>query len=285
MLPRTCSAYLEEGFRVHFGTPRNRSSGLSDNQSGIRLISGGGLAVTDGFLFVVAAGMLRCRSAFIIGNASGISTFVIAELFPSAIIDVIDAEIEGHDNALGTAISRRIASRRFPNVQITVGWSPQDLPAAMRANSYDLAFIDGLHTDEQVAKDFFGLLPVLSERSVVILHDIAGSALASGWETIRRGAAENDFRAFDATFTQFGSGILSRGNQEFEQWLEVACESFANIDPVTYGVRKGIWGILDHSPRSLGALAYSKLVVLSRGLRRRINRSLKNGNDVAHAGS
>ncbi|MCX7973938.1 MAG: hypothetical protein N3B16_05490 [Candidatus Aminicenantes bacterium] len=63
----------------------------------------------------------------------GYSTFCLSELFKGALIDVIDAEIEGEDNKKGAEITKNIAKKYYPHVKLTIGFSPQDTPRAVRA--------------------------------------------------------------------------------------------------------------------------------------------------------
>ncbi len=49
----------------------------------------------------------------------GYSAFCLAEIFQNAIIDVIDAEIEGEDNRLGSELTRQIANKYYPLVRLT----------------------------------------------------------------------------------------------------------------------------------------------------------------------
>jgi hypothetical protein len=69
-------------------------------------------------------------------------------------------------------------------VSIFTGSSPQDIPAALKSwkgrapKTVDLAFIDGMHTDEAAAADFAGLLPYLRDRSVLLWHNVHGTRRA-----------------------------------------------------------------------------------------------------------
>ena len=45
--------------------------------------------------------------------------------------------------------------------------------------SYDLIFLDGLHTFEQTLKDFLNCLPLLNENSIIIIDDVIPSDIYS----------------------------------------------------------------------------------------------------------
>lgn len=183
------------------------------------LNTGGGFHESDIYLFIRISRLLPARSIFIIGNAFGYSTFCLAEIFKEAYIDVIDAEVEGEDNKLGSEITRIIAQKYYPNVKLTIGLSPQDTPNAVspqimtQFGGYDLVFIDGLHTDEQIVKDFEGIFPFLSPRCIVAIHDVGLCKMYKGFRKIKEIATKNGFNGYISrvTWTQFGTALVSRG--------------------------------------------------------------------------
>jgi hypothetical protein len=177
-------------------------------------------------VFLLLSKVVRFDRIFVIGNSFGFGTFVLADLFPQASIDVIDAEIEGLDVKLGSELTRKIAAETFTNVNLTKGFSPQDLPTAVRSSSYDFVFIDGLHTNEQVWKDWQGMKPYLDKCSVVYFHDIASCNLFESWAKIQADAAKIGFRAWNLGFTQMGCGMLTRGSQDLDNYLSLLCNEF-----------------------------------------------------------
>jgi predicted O-methyltransferase YrrM len=100
MLPKVIQAYAEQGYRIDLGDPsylcsRLRSAGNAACETG------GGMSLTDALLFTALARVMNPAAIFIIGNAFGLSTFVIADLFPQATIDVIDAEVGAPTTSAG----------------------------------------------------------------------------------------------------------------------------------------------------------------------------------------
>jgi predicted O-methyltransferase YrrM len=200
---------------------------ITDIETGRRLNIGLGFHDTDIELFLKISEKLRAKSIFIIGNAFGYSTFVLSEIFTDAVVDAIDAEVEGLDNKRGSELTRLIASKYYPNVRLTIGFSPQDLAKAVRPGlmrdlrGYDLVFVDGLHTDEQQLKDFRGMVPYLSDRTVVVFHDVGLQNMRDSLKIIQKEARGLGFDTFieTAKSTVYGAGVIGRGVDSLEEHL------------------------------------------------------------------
>ena len=144
---------------------------------------GGGVEDGDVEVFVRVARVLGKRNAsvFAIGNAFGYSSVILGLLFRGGAVDVLDAEVEGACNAAGSALTRAIARASGCPITLTApAFSPADVPAAARSAPYDLAFIDGPHTDEQLRADFHAVEPYLAHRAVVVLHSVGHAELGAG---------------------------------------------------------------------------------------------------------
>lgn len=229
MLPKVIEAYNALGFGINMGNPTALPSCLFEKSTGRCLSTGGGISVSDAFLFSTIARMFDPASIFIVGNAFGLSTFVLAESFPGALVDVIDADAEGSDNARGSEITRKIAQSHFPKVQLTTGYSPQDIHKACRVPKYQMAFIDGLHTNEQMVKDFVGLYPRLDDQCVVVFHDVASHNMLDGWNEIVNLSTKDGFHGFQVSWTSFGVCVLVRGQPQVRHYFESTAGEFRGI--------------------------------------------------------
>jgi predicted O-methyltransferase YrrM len=200
---------------------------ITDIKTGRRIKTGLGFHDTDIELFLKISEKLRARSIFIIGNAFGYSTFVLSEIFNDAVVDAIDAEVEGKDNKRGSELTRLIASKYYPNVRLTIGFSPQDLAKAVRPglmrdlHGYDLVFVDGLHTDKQQLKDFRGMIPYLSNQTVIVFHDVGLANMRDSLKIIQKEARALGFDTFieTAKSTVFGLGVIGRDVDSLERHL------------------------------------------------------------------
>jgi predicted O-methyltransferase YrrM len=128
------------------------------------------------------------KNAFIVGNAFGFSAAYIALAMRDAGADhvvALDAESEG-DGAELASVARGLAKRlNIDLLHIKKGFSPQDVPASVEAQQYDLVFIDGNHNSPYVRNDLHGLLPFMHEQTVVVFHDFFLDGVRDGVEAAR----------------------------------------------------------------------------------------------------
>jgi predicted O-methyltransferase YrrM len=239
MLPKVMEAYYANGFHVDLGNPARVYSTIVDIKAHKTVNTSGGFTISDAFLFTQLQRVICPTSIFIIGNSFGLSTFVLAELFPTATLDAIDAEIEGLEASRGTHITRQIAAQYFPNVQVTVGFSPTDLSKATLRRPYNLIFIDGMHTNEQVVLDFNGMLPYCDNECVIVFHDVAYANMLSAWQQIVVKAAGLGFHGFTMGFTQLGTCVLARGKTEALSFLALIANEFEGPYRTSFSATEG----------------------------------------------
>ena len=135
--------YKAEGYSI---VPKSIGYGLADHDFSETIDD------NDIKIFLVLYQKMDVKNIFIIGNAWGWSTFCLATLFPKARINVIDAEIEGANVALGSQLTETIAKRHSLNVHFSRFKSPDHVHLAMEDRQYEIALIDGKHGDMQPAR-------------------------------------------------------------------------------------------------------------------------------------
>ena len=217
------------------GNPEQLFAVLISEKERRSISCSGGCTVSDAFVFMALAKVFRPKGIFVIGNSFGLSTFILADLFPESKVDVIDAELEGLDVGAGSALTRQVASDSFTNVRLTVGFSPADLRRAMRISKYNLFFVDGLHTNKQMLMDFNGILPFCDTDCVIYFHDVASANMLESWETVKKIAQEYGFVSFELGFTQMGCAVLVRGSADVLEYFANASDPF--IGPYRIGFK------------------------------------------------
>jgi len=226
MTPNVLKAYRDAGFKVDMGSPGNLFSRLLDIKEKRSTSCSGGCTVTDVFTFTMLSKFSKIDNIFIIGNSFGLSTFILADLFPNSKVDVIDAELEGLDVQIGSDLTKKFANETFKNVNLTLGFSPQNLKSAMRSERYNFFFVDGLHTNEQILLDYEGILPFCDDNCIIYFHDVVSCEMQESWEIIKKSGINNGFRDFTLGFTQMGCTVLVRGFEEVKEYLTLASNDF-----------------------------------------------------------
>ena len=138
---------------------------------------GGGLAPQEiHFLECLCEGGYRPRNVLIIGNACGWSALALGLILPEARIVAIDAGIEGSATDIGATLTRTIAAEEHVSVRVVTAWSPKDVASVVASECdggpIDLVLVDGLHTNEQLARDFMGVVSHASSTCVFVFHDV-----------------------------------------------------------------------------------------------------------------
>ena len=260
---KVVDAYAQFGYQVLLSNPDCLPTRLA--KDGRLLEVSYAISLTDILVFNWIAGSAPWRRALVIGNAFGFSTFVIAALCPGCFVDVIDAEVEGRENKVGSDLTRQIAKKFFPGVQLTKGFSPQDLPKACRFDRYDFIFIDGMHTDGQLIKDFEAIRAMRSNNSVVYCHDVGMARMNRAWSHIKTHLVDRDDGSFDLHFSNFGCTVVVKGYDELRRFLAQTCSSLGDyyfyFGAKHTGLRSAmrmVWRTLRYSTRVGPAI--SKLV-------------------------
>ncbi|VVM06998.1 hypothetical protein MAMC_01390 [Methylacidimicrobium cyclopophantes] len=103
--------------------------------------------------------------------------------------------------------------------------------------SIDLLHIDGLHTYEAVSRDFHSWFPRMSDRGVILLHDVAVRQAGFGvwklWEEVSR--------AYPARLLRngFGLGVVVVGKAP-----EPKVDDLLNLSESRWQALEGLWEVL-----------------------------------------
>ena len=125
--------------------------------------------------------VLHPRQVVELGTAGGNSFFAFCQAAaasePSARLTAIDTwqgdlHTGGYDNSIYEAVSR-YRDATFPQTATLLRTTFAEARTGFAPGTVDLLHIDGLHTYEAVREDFETWRDTLSERGVVLFHDIA----------------------------------------------------------------------------------------------------------------
>jgi len=114
----------------------------------------------------------------------------MAYCFPRAKIVAIDAGIEGKDNMFGIKLTNHIAEEEGLSVTVEYGFSPEDTKGVISKhfckNKIDIVFIDGLHTNEQLLKDFYGVREFCYQKTIFMFHDVINWKMERAFHKIEK---------------------------------------------------------------------------------------------------
>ena len=183
VFPRLLKAYRRHGLLVRTGLSplyfNDPDAGfthfLKDPRTPVSV--GGGLAPLEIHLLEdLFGGEYSPQNVLVIGNAFGWSALALGLMLPRALVVAIDAGLEGDATAVGAKLTRRIADEEGVAVRVVDALSPRDLgrivETEFRGAALDFVLVDGLHTNEQLTRDFEGTVPYASPECVFALHDV-----------------------------------------------------------------------------------------------------------------
>jgi len=203
--------------------------------------TGAAIEQADVELVIRLCEALQPRRIFAVGNAFGYSSFVLSYACGNAPLDALDAEIDDGggvtrgtgENARGTALTRRIAAEEGRDIRVHVGFSPLHTAAALRGpnGTYDMAFIDGAHSERHLVADFLGIRGAMGPSAVVIFHDVGYFKLWAGVRKILRCQPHAQYRTFS------GRSAQNRVGTGFAYWGFPA-GAFKDFGPLLRPVRE-----------------------------------------------
>jgi predicted O-methyltransferase YrrM len=124
--------------------------------------------------------LIRPRSILIVGNGFGWSTIALALMNP-------DAQVVAIEPHVAIEQTNRIAFLERLRCIVVQGVSPEDNDRIVRAYCPvvpDFVLIDGLHTSEQIVRDFDSLLGLCGRQAIYFFHDVVLHRMFDGMETI-----------------------------------------------------------------------------------------------------
>jgi len=144
-------------------------------QGGRMLSTGGGISLQEYYVFECLLDVWTPANIFVIGNAFGWSTLLLACLAPQARAVALDNGVEGDDARIGIDLTNAMATEQRLNAAVVFGRSPQDVPGVVTTHlggTIDLCFIDGLHTNDQQLADYLAIKPFLARDHIILFHDV-----------------------------------------------------------------------------------------------------------------
>jgi predicted O-methyltransferase YrrM len=236
--------YRAEGITISTGLPPHRFGGYGGApvtwflKDGTSLTNGLGIAMQEVYLLEHLFAAFQPRRALVIGNAFGWSTVAIAALLNGGRVVAIDSGADRNSRD-GIKLTNRIAEVGRLPAKVVEGTSPQDVAAIVDAElggPVDFAFIDGLHTNEQVVLDYGAVQAKAADDAVYLFHDVQEFGLGPALAEIERRAR---LPVTLLTATQSGMAILF--DPARHPTLVRAVAAFAPPESALAVVRQAAW--------------------------------------------
>jgi len=250
LLPRLIRLYEDRGFTISTGLNPLHFQGLKlapftwlvkDGESWTR---GLGISAQEIFFLEGLFETYRPRNLLVIGNSFGWSTLALAMLNPEAKIVALDSGFDNH-SLEGIALTNEIAAEEGLRVLAVEGSSPEDVPPNVMEHlggRVDCSFVDGLHTNEQVTRDYEAIRPFAPPEAVYLFHDVHDYDLYPAFERIRE-TWSGESRVLLGT----PSGMAILYGEELSAESRAVIDAFTLKDNVRPVLDRAIWQHRNHT--------------------------------------
>ena len=244
ILPRLFELYRQQGFSIISGLTPSHWGGLPSVtftwllQDGKNKTNGLGIALQEVCFLECLFSAYHPKRLFIIGNSFGWSAVAIALANPQARLVAMDAGFDPFSSD-GLALTNTLARNAGVDLEAVLGVSPQDNEAVLTRcfdAPIDFAFIDGLHTNQQIVLDFQSVRQHASPDAVYVFHDVHAFGLDQGIAEIAA-ASGLTMRKLMAT----PSGIVVAYPPSMSETLAPVLAVFAPSDDVLAFVTTEAW--------------------------------------------
>jgi len=243
--------YREEGIELCAGLAPNHADGLPWApftwfcKNGRSITGNLGIAVQEVYFLEHVFAAYQPKRTLIIGNSMGWSTLALGLLAPHGKVVAMDM---APDAAMreGLALTNRVAARHRLPVRAVQGTSPQNVASIVDAElggAVDLAFIDGLHTNEQVVLDYKAVRAKAAPDAVFLFHDVTLFDMRAGMAEIGKLAG-----AMPRLLLGTPSGMAILFDDARHPALARAVAAFTPPETALTVVRQAAW---DHRHRHL----------------------------------
>lgn len=180
------------------------------------------------------------KNIFIIGNSFGFSTFALALMNPQAKVVAIEIGMEPFTDQWITR-TNDIARAEGLNIKVVKGSSPENNAEIIErefGGSVDFAFIDALHTNEAVQRDFDSLRPFGHRRTIFGFHDVLAHKMVEG---LSASVGRNPIPTQIFFATPSGIALAS---YEFPEGFDVFCDLYGSNGLTQAILERGVAAVL-----------------------------------------
>lgn len=180
------------------------------------------------------------KNIFIVGNSFGFSTLALALMNPQAKVVAIEIGMEPFTDQW-IARTNAFAQAEGLNVTVVKGSSPENNAEIIErelGGTIDFAFVDGLHTNDAVQKDFDSLRPFGHRRTIYGFHDVLAHKMAEG---LSAAVSRNPIPTQIFFATPSGIALAS---QEFPEGFDVFCDLYGSNSLTQAILERGVNAVI-----------------------------------------
>lgn len=186
--------------------PLSASQGNYVVQGDRRLSTSGSISDSEMFIFYGVCEILKPRRILVVGNSYGLSAAFFGLTNPDAEIVALDKY-----RIRGLEFTRQLCQ----GLQVTAieASTPSDLASTIHRHFdglVDLVFIDAVHESEVQTAEFRILAPLLSDRGVVLFHDVLTCGLLDSISQLSNEFPNFNFRVLAKSLS--GVGVAYDGS-------------------------------------------------------------------------
>jgi len=175
------------------------------------LSTSGGISDDEATIMHSLCEQIKPKNILIIGNSYGFSTVFLALANP-------DAKLVAFDKfrTEGIKVTNKLLSG-LNGKDVIQGSTPDDIPSIIEAKldgTVDLVLIDAVHTNDIQTEEFEVLNSYLSEKAIVIFHDVISCDLLDSFEFLKKKYNSYEFRLI--TKSTSGIGVCIKGDIDAE---------------------------------------------------------------------
>lgn len=177
-----------------------------------------GISIWELMLLEKISKIYKPSRIYIVGNGLGWSTLGLALLNPDARVVAIDPD-------QGIELVNRIASAEGLNCVVRAGLSPDDNSKVI-AEEFDappdLFLVDGMHTNDHVARDWASLYNLGGAKALYMFHDVINFDLFQSMRAIRHEGSAADMTFVNLIASPSGmAALVPSGEMELLNFLKI----------------------------------------------------------------
>lgn len=209
------------GFSPHLIDTLSSAKGNFIKKENILLSSSSGISNEEAFFIHGLSEQIMPKNILIIGNSYGFSTVFLALSNPNSNLLAFDKF-----RTEGIKVTNKVMTG-LKNKLVVKGSTPDDIESLINKHfgnqKLDFILIDAVHTNEMQTAEFNILKKFLSEKSVVVFHDVIYCNLLDSYNQLKEENQDFTFKLVNKTTSGIGVCFKGKIADELQSYLDYFC--------------------------------------------------------------